>query len=176
MQICSFYAEIKHFCCCCSGSQVFYFGISYRGHWGSAHLWPWCFGEGPVLTLPLLSTSARILERWGSVSSHSIVKDTMVNHQPKWLSYFEKQKLNVFLAGSYQEPLKTPIKGSFETNNSALHFCKAAHALDRGWNENVASKGQVGKKRKLTISCPEKLRQMSPKCGEGTGLATLTSQ
>ncbi|XP_006732704.1 cell division cycle protein 20 homolog B [Leptonychotes weddellii] len=52
----------------------------------------------------------------------------------------EKETL---ILGSYQEPLKTPIKRSFETSNSALHFCKAAHALDRGWNENVASKGQV---------------------------------
>nr|XP_055188849.1 cell division cycle protein 20 homolog B isoform X3 [Nyctereutes procyonoides] len=51
----------------------------------------------------------------------------------------EKETL---VLGSYQEPLKTPIKGSFETNNSALHFCKAPHALDRGWNENIASKGQ----------------------------------
>uniref|UniRef100_A0A8C0MD06 Cell division cycle 20B n=2 Tax=Canis lupus familiaris TaxID=9615 RepID=A0A8C0MD06_CANLF len=51
----------------------------------------------------------------------------------------EKETL---VLGSYQEPLKTPIKGSFETNNSALRFCKAPHALDRGWNENIASKGQ----------------------------------
>ncbi|XP_035921596.1 cell division cycle protein 20 homolog B [Halichoerus grypus] len=51
----------------------------------------------------------------------------------------EKETL---ILGSYQEPLKTPIKRSFETSNSALHLCKAAHALDRGWNENVASKGQ----------------------------------
>ncbi|KAF3821675.1 hypothetical protein GH733_009717, partial [Mirounga leonina] len=53
----------------------------------------------------------------------------------------EKETL---ILGSYQEPLKTPIKRSFETSNSALHFCKAAHALGRGWNENIASKGQVG--------------------------------
>ncbi|XP_045349206.1 cell division cycle protein 20 homolog B isoform X4 [Leopardus geoffroyi] len=51
----------------------------------------------------------------------------------------EKETL---ILGSYKEPLKTPIKGNFETNNSALHFCKAPHALGRGWNENVASKGQ----------------------------------
>ncbi|XP_041623430.1 cell division cycle protein 20 homolog B [Vulpes lagopus] len=51
----------------------------------------------------------------------------------------EKETL---VLGSHQEPLKTPIKGSFETNNSALRFCKAPHALDRGWNENIASKGQ----------------------------------
>ncbi|XP_012510718.1 PREDICTED: cell division cycle protein 20 homolog B [Propithecus coquereli] len=46
--------------------------------------------------------------------------------------------------GSFQEPLKTPVKGSSGTNNSVLHFCKATHAMDRGWKENVASKGQVG--------------------------------
>nr|XP_025874478.1 cell division cycle protein 20 homolog B isoform X3 [Vulpes vulpes] len=51
----------------------------------------------------------------------------------------EKETL---VLGEVQEPLKTPIKGSFETNNSALRFCKAPHALDRGWNENIASKGQ----------------------------------
>ncbi|KAM6156514.1 cell division cycle protein 20 homolog B [Erethizon dorsatum] len=44
--------------------------------------------------------------------------------------------------GSYKEPLKTPVKGSSETNNSALHFCKASHALNRGGKENVASKCQ----------------------------------
>nr|XP_036878231.1 cell division cycle protein 20 homolog B [Manis javanica] len=44
------------------------------------------------------------------------------------------------ILGSYKEPLKTPIKGSFETNNSALHFCKAPHALDRGSKASVASK------------------------------------
>ncbi|KAJ8778465.1 hypothetical protein J1605_013652, partial [Eschrichtius robustus] len=75
-----------------------------------------------------------------------------------------QKKLNVFLAGSYKEPLKTPNKGSFETNNSALHFCKASHALDRGKRKTVASKGQVGKERKLKISHLEKLRQLSPKC------------
>ncbi|XP_040309262.1 cell division cycle protein 20 homolog B isoform X2 [Herpailurus yagouaroundi] len=51
----------------------------------------------------------------------------------------EKETL---ILGSYKEPLKTSIKGNIETNNSALHFCKAPHALGRGWNENVASKGQ----------------------------------
>nr|XP_020145666.1 cell division cycle protein 20 homolog B isoform X4 [Microcebus murinus] len=44
--------------------------------------------------------------------------------------------------GSFKELLKTPIKGSSETNNSVLHFCKATDAMDRGWKENVASKGQ----------------------------------
>nr|XP_020752784.1 cell division cycle protein 20 homolog B isoform X2 [Odocoileus virginianus texanus] len=43
--------------------------------------------------------------------------------------------------GSYKEPLKTPNKGSSETNNSALQFGKAPHALERGWKNKVASKG-----------------------------------
>ncbi|XP_008592788.1 PREDICTED: cell division cycle protein 20 homolog B-like, partial [Galeopterus variegatus] len=51
----------------------------------------------------------------------------------------EKETLTL---GSYGEPLKTPMKGSSETNNAALHFCKALHALDRGWQEDVASTGQ----------------------------------
>nr|XP_003925905.1 cell division cycle protein 20 homolog B isoform X3 [Saimiri boliviensis boliviensis] len=51
----------------------------------------------------------------------------------------EKETLTL---GSCKEPPKTPIKGSSETNNSALHFCKAPHAMDRDWKENVASKGQ----------------------------------
>ncbi|XP_004422869.1 PREDICTED: cell division cycle protein 20 homolog B isoform X1 [Ceratotherium simum simum] len=46
------------------------------------------------------------------------------------------------ILGSYKEPLKAPIKGSFETSNSTLLFCKASHALDRGWKENIALKGQ----------------------------------
>uniref|UniRef100_A0A8C8ZU39 Cell division cycle 20B n=1 Tax=Prolemur simus TaxID=1328070 RepID=A0A8C8ZU39_PROSS len=44
--------------------------------------------------------------------------------------------------GSFKEPLKTPVKGSSETNSSVLHFCKTTHAMDRGWKENVASKCQ----------------------------------
>ncbi|EHB17285.1 Cell division cycle protein 20-like protein B [Heterocephalus glaber] len=44
--------------------------------------------------------------------------------------------------GSYKEPLKTPVKGSSQTSNSALHFCKASRALERGGKENVASKAQ----------------------------------
>ncbi|XP_043344883.1 cell division cycle protein 20 homolog B isoform X3 [Cervus canadensis] len=43
--------------------------------------------------------------------------------------------------GSYKEPLKTPNKGSSETNNSALQFGKAPYALQRGWKDKVASKG-----------------------------------
>ncbi|KAM9252708.1 cell division cycle protein 20 homolog B isoform 1-T1 [Dugong dugon] len=43
---------------------------------------------------------------------------------------------------SYKEPLKTPFKGSFETNNSVLRFCKTPHSLDRSWKKNVASKRQ----------------------------------
>ncbi|XP_032707128.1 cell division cycle protein 20 homolog B [Lontra canadensis] len=50
----------------------------------------------------------------------------------------EKETL---ILGSYQEPLKTPIKGTFETSNS-FHFCKEAHAMDGDWNETVASKGR----------------------------------
>nr|XP_014715822.2 cell division cycle protein 20 homolog B isoform X2 [Equus asinus] len=46
------------------------------------------------------------------------------------------------ILGSYEEPRNTPIKGNFETNYSALRFGKAPHALDRGWKENIASKGQ----------------------------------
>ncbi|XP_054343919.1 cell division cycle protein 20 homolog B isoform X3 [Pongo pygmaeus] len=51
----------------------------------------------------------------------------------------EKETLTL---GSCKEPLKTPSKGIYETSNSALHFCKAPHAMDRDWKENVASKGQ----------------------------------
>ncbi|KAG8519814.1 Cell division cycle protein 20B, partial [Galemys pyrenaicus] len=40
------------------------------------------------------------------------------------------------------EPLQTPIKGSFDTDNSALSFCKGPHTQDRGWKGIVASKGQ----------------------------------
>ncbi|XP_006149068.1 cell division cycle protein 20 homolog B isoform X2 [Tupaia chinensis] len=43
---------------------------------------------------------------------------------------------------SDNESLKTPINESSKTNNSTLHFCKAPQALDRGWKESVASKGQ----------------------------------
>ncbi|XP_049723561.1 cell division cycle protein 20 homolog B [Elephas maximus indicus] len=52
---------------------------------------------------------------------------------------------------SYEEPLKTPIKGSFETNNSVLHFCKTPHSLDRSWKKNVASKGQKCLNQLLSI-------------------------
>lgn len=100
----------------------------------------------------------------------------MTSNQSDYLVSKTESKLNVFLAGSYKEPLKTPIKGSFETNNSALHFCKAAHALDRGSKASFASKGLVGKERKLRLSHLEKLRQLSPKCEQRAGLAALTNQ
>ncbi|XP_030654408.1 cell division cycle protein 20 homolog B isoform X3 [Nomascus leucogenys] len=51
----------------------------------------------------------------------------------------EKETLTL---GSCKEPLKTPSKGISETSSSALHFCKAPHAMERYWKENVASKGQ----------------------------------
>eukprot|EP00074_Homo_sapiens_P079694 XP_011541520.1 cell division cycle protein 20 homolog B isoform X1 [Homo sapiens] len=51
----------------------------------------------------------------------------------------EKETLTL---GSRKEQLKTPSKGISETSNSALHFCKAPHAMDRDWKESVASKGQ----------------------------------
>ncbi|KAM4875427.1 LOW QUALITY PROTEIN: cell division cycle protein 20 homolog B [Thomomys bottae] len=44
--------------------------------------------------------------------------------------------------GSFEEPLKTPIKGSSETSNSALQFCKQPHVLNRGEKEDAVSKGQ----------------------------------
>ncbi|XP_053446570.1 cell division cycle protein 20 homolog B isoform X2 [Nycticebus coucang] len=44
--------------------------------------------------------------------------------------------------GSFQGPLKTPMKGSSETINSAPHFCEETCAINRGWKENVSSKGQ----------------------------------
>uniref|UniRef100_A0A2I3H9U4 Cell division cycle 20B n=1 Tax=Nomascus leucogenys TaxID=61853 RepID=A0A2I3H9U4_NOMLE len=51
----------------------------------------------------------------------------------------EKETLTL---GSCKEPLKTPSKGISETSSSALHFCKAPHAMERYWKESVASKGQ----------------------------------
>ncbi|KFO32120.1 Cell division cycle protein 20 like protein B [Fukomys damarensis] len=44
--------------------------------------------------------------------------------------------------GSYEEPLKTPVRGSSQTNNSAVHFCKASHTLERNRKENVSSNSQ----------------------------------
>ncbi|KAM5264288.1 cell division cycle protein 20 homolog B [Ctenodactylus gundi] len=46
--------------------------------------------------------------------------------------------------GSYEESLQT-VKGSSEANNSALHFCKTPHTLDRG--EKNVSKGQKCQKQ-----------------------------
>ncbi|XP_037385677.1 cell division cycle protein 20 homolog B [Talpa occidentalis] len=40
------------------------------------------------------------------------------------------------------EPPKTPIKGSFDTDNSAFAFHNGPHTQDRGWNGIIASKGQ----------------------------------
>ncbi|XP_037655364.1 cell division cycle protein 20 homolog B [Choloepus didactylus] len=51
----------------------------------------------------------------------------------------EKETL---IPGSYKEPQKTLVKESFETNNSAFHFCKTPHSLSRGWEEHTALKGQ----------------------------------
>ncbi|XP_007518953.2 cell division cycle protein 20 homolog B [Erinaceus europaeus] len=39
---------------------------------------------------------------------------------------------------SYEEPLKTPLKGSLEMIHSGLHFCKASPTLDRGLKENAS--------------------------------------
>nr|XP_051709423.1 cell division cycle protein 20 homolog B isoform X2 [Oryctolagus cuniculus] len=44
--------------------------------------------------------------------------------------------------GSFNEPFKTPVQEGSETKNSALHFGETPRALDRGWKESVASKGQ----------------------------------
>ncbi|XP_069897271.1 cell division cycle protein 20 homolog B [Dipodomys merriami] len=55
--------------------------------------------------------------------------------------------------GSYEETLKTPIKGSSETNDSALHFCKEPHVLNE---KDVDSKGQLYMNQKM-------IQQMSGK-------------
>nr|XP_058165024.1 cell division cycle protein 20 homolog B isoform X2 [Dasypus novemcinctus] len=47
-----------------------------------------------------------------------------------------------FILGSCEESLKTSVKESFDTNNSAFHFYKTPHSLVRGWKENIALRSQ----------------------------------
>uniref|UniRef100_A0A8D0SPP9 CDC20/Fizzy WD40 domain-containing protein n=1 Tax=Sus scrofa TaxID=9823 RepID=A0A8D0SPP9_PIG len=95
--------------------------------------------EVPVASSPITTRWRQSQTRdvaahsFGEEHSTTDLAETVLRMTP------EKETLS---PGSYKEPLKNPNKGSFETSNSAFHFCKASHALDRGWKENVASTGQ----------------------------------
>ncbi|XP_004678521.1 PREDICTED: cell division cycle protein 20 homolog B [Condylura cristata] len=48
----------------------------------------------------------------------------------------------ILILGEVVEPPKTPIKGSFDMDNSALAFCKGPHIQEGGWKGIIASKSQ----------------------------------
>jgi hypothetical protein len=76
-----------------------------------------------------------------------------INHSSDYIVSKIDSKLNVFLAGSHNKNSpKTLSKGSSEVNNSTLRFCKTPLAGDRGWKENLATKGQVGRERRQKSS------------------------
>uniref|UniRef100_A0A8C3VSA7 Cell division cycle 20B n=1 Tax=Catagonus wagneri TaxID=51154 RepID=A0A8C3VSA7_9CETA len=97
------------------------------------------------LSAEVPAASSPITTRWRQsqtrdVAAHSFGEEHSTADLTEIVLRLTPEK-ETLIPGSYKEPLKTPSKGIFETNNSALHFCKAPHALDRSWKEN-ASKGQ----------------------------------
>ncbi|XP_039725834.1 cell division cycle protein 20 homolog B [Pteropus medius] len=92
--------------------------------------------------------SSPITTRWrqsqtGDLASHSFGEEHSTTDLEASRSVLKiTPDKETLILGSYDESLMTPIKGSFETNNSTLHFCKIPHALDGSWKENIALKGQ----------------------------------
>ncbi|XP_049563684.1 cell division cycle protein 20 homolog B isoform X2 [Orcinus orca] len=95
--------------------------------------------EVPVASSPITTRWRQSQTR--DVAAHSFGGEHSTADLPETVLKITPEK-ETLIPGSYKEPLKTPNKGSFETNSSALHFCKAPHALDGGKRKTVASKGQ----------------------------------
>ncbi|XP_057599459.1 cell division cycle protein 20 homolog B [Hippopotamus amphibius kiboko] len=95
--------------------------------------------EVPVASSPITTRWRQSQTR--DATAHSFGEEPSTTDLPETVLKITPEK-ETLIPGSYKETLKTPNKGSFETNNSALHFCKAPQALDGGWKENVPLKGQ----------------------------------
>uniref|UniRef100_A0A8C2V860 Cell division cycle 20B n=2 Tax=Chinchilla lanigera TaxID=34839 RepID=A0A8C2V860_CHILA len=97
--------------------------------------------EVPVASSPLTTrwqqSQIRDSETYSFGDEHSV---SNISESVGTVLKITPEKASLTL-GSYKEIPKTPVEGSSETNNSALHFCTASHALDRDGKENV-SKGQ----------------------------------
>uniref|UniRef100_A0A8C6AG67 Cell division cycle 20B n=2 Tax=Monodon monoceros TaxID=40151 RepID=A0A8C6AG67_MONMO len=95
--------------------------------------------EVPVASSPITTRWRQSQTR--DVAAHSFGGEHSTADLPETVLKITPEK-ETLIPGSYKEPPKTPNKGSFETNSSALHFCKAPHAMDGGKRKTFASKGQ----------------------------------
>uniref|UniRef100_H0WVN5 Cell division cycle 20B n=2 Tax=Otolemur garnettii TaxID=30611 RepID=H0WVN5_OTOGA len=98
--------------------------------------------EGPVASSPITTRWQQSQTR--DLSAYSLGEEPSTVDLPESSGSVLKitSEKDTLTPGSFNEPLKTPIKGSSETLNSAPCFCKATCAVDRGWKENDSSKGQ----------------------------------
>uniref|UniRef100_A0A7N9IEQ2 Cell division cycle 20B n=1 Tax=Macaca fascicularis TaxID=9541 RepID=A0A7N9IEQ2_MACFA len=98
--------------------------------------------EVPVASSPITTRWRQSQTR--ALSSDSFGEEQSTTYLPEASGSVLKTtpEKETWTPGSCKEPPKAPSKGISETSNSALHFCKAPHTMDRDWKENVASKGQ----------------------------------